>query len=101
MRKLIRELTFAAEIRMQITDLPPKLFIWPKYRLPALYPPFSAPNPSLPSSCYSSCRVGGSHPLISIKVNFRLFPSIYLSHFAPNCWDGNLAIDFGTFMILK
>lgn len=45
MRKHSRELnfmTFAAEIRLQITDLPLKLVIWP-YRLPGIHPPYSAP----------------------------------------------------------
>lgn len=45
MRKHSRELNFmtiAAEIRLQITDLPLKLVIWP-HRLPGLHPPYSAP----------------------------------------------------------
>lgn len=46
MRKLSRELnfmTFAAEIRLQITDLPLKLVIWPIGFL-VLHPPYSAPE---------------------------------------------------------
>lgn len=63
-------MTFTAEIRLQITDLPLKLVIWSIGFLRSIHrtPPR---NPS--SSCYPPCRVGGSHhiSLSAISVSFR------------------------------
>ena len=85
MRKLIQELnfmTFTAEIRVQITDLPLKLFIWPIgslvsiHRSPLRNP--SATSRLMPHATFHAVSADLTHYLDQIKLSD--IPAPHLSH---------------------
>lgn len=84
MRKLSRELnfmTFAAEIRLQITDLPLKLVIWPIGFLVSIHrTPLRNPSTLMPRATLHAVSAD-----LTYYLDFRPSPSDF-SHFTPNCW---------------